>query len=353
MHAWPKYLLLFAVLCTACNRETQTQSPEAKTEKVTFVEHLPEQRIDVLINDKLFTAYRWPDKVFKPVLYPIISSGGSTITRGFPLEARENERNDHRHQVGSWLNYGNVNGYDFWGNGHTGGRIPNGGEIKHVSIEKATDGNGVGTLITRASWVSPSGEELLAEKTAFYFSARDSIRIIDRVTTLRATGAEAVRFEDTKEGMFGLRVASALELPSEDKIILTDATGNAKPEKQKNESATGNYRSSEGIAGAAVWSTRARWMDLSGTIGDEKVSVVICDHPKNISYPTWWHARGYGLFSANPLGAKDFTKGQQELNHSVSPGDSLTFRYRIIVSSGEQLSNEAINRLADEFATAY
>lgn len=316
-------------------------------------EDLSGQRIDVFVDGRLFTAYQWPDQVYKPVLYPIISAGGSTVTRGFPLEVRENERNDHRHQVGNWLNYGNVNGYDFWGNGHTGERLPKGGEIKHVGIEKISGGDGSGQLVTRSSWVNPSEHELLAERTTFHFIARDSIRIIDRITTVRATGSETVRFEDTKEGMFGLRVTSALELPSEDKVILTDASGNPRSEKQKNEMATGNYRSSEGITGADVWGTRARWMDLSGTIGNEKVSVIICDHPKNISYPTWWHARGYGLLSANPLGARDFTKGQQELNYSLSPGDSLTFRYRIIVHSGKQLSTAAIDTLADEFATTY
>ncbi len=63
-------------------------------------------------------------------------------------------------------------------------------------------------------------------------------------------------------------------------------------------------------------------MDLYGTISDDKVSMVICDHPKNPSYPTYWHARGYGLFSANPLGGNDFTEGKEIVNFSVPAGKS-------------------------------
>ena len=30
--------------------------------------------------------------------------------------------------------------------------------------------------------------------------------------------------------------------------------------------------------------------------------------------PTHWHARGYGLFAANPLGDKEFDDGNKEFN---------------------------------------
>lgn len=341
------------IFCLSCTSSPQQQTENDAGLKVEFVEHQAEKKIDVLIDDKPFTSYRWPDNVYKPILYPIVSAGGNTVTRGFPLEPREGERNDHRHQVGNWLNYGNVNGYDFWGNGHSGEKSPNGGEIKHVSVEKLTPGTGEGSMVTRASWVDPAGKELLSEKTEFHFIANDSIRIVDRITTLTARGTESVSFKDTKEGMFGIRVARQLELPSDEEITLTDASGNPTTvRKMSNEGVTGNYRSSEGVTGAEVWSTRARWMDLFGTVGNEKVSLVICDHPKNISYPTYWHARGYGLFSANPLGAKDFTEGKEELNFSIPPGESTTFRYRIVVAS-DHLKPEQINAYADDFAKKY
>ena len=276
------------------------------------------QKVDVLIGGKLVTSYCWPENVYKPVLYPIITLSGTEITRGFPLKPREGERNDHIHQVGSWLNYGNVNGFDFWGNGSTGKKSENGGVIKHLEIEEAKGGDGEGILSVNAGWQDPSGKELLEEKTEFHFIADEHYYYIDRITTLTACDQD-VSMKDTKEGMFAIRVARQLELPSKENVLFLTPGANPGTEKaMENKGVTGNYRSSEGITGDAVWSTRAKWMDLYGIIGNEKVSVVICDHPKNPSYPTYWHARGYGLFSANPLGGNDFTSGKEIVNFSIT-----------------------------------
>ncbi|MCK9617750.1 MAG: PmoA family protein [Lentimicrobiaceae bacterium] len=308
-----------------------------------------------MIDGKLFTSYCWFDNVSKPVLYPVFTSAGTEITRGFPLKQRAGERNDHPHQIGIWLTYGNVDGNDFWGNGSQGlgTKNANGGIIKNVKVDKLSERTGEGVLVTSGSWADSTGNELLSEHSEYHFIAEGSTRIIDRITTLTATG-NTVTFKDTKEGMFGIRVARQLELPSKEDVTLTDAQGNPTTVKAlSNEGVTGNYISSEGIKGEAVWSTRARWMDLYGSIGDEKISLVVCDHPKNQSYPTYWHARGYGLFAANPFGAKDFTEGKEELNHNIPAGGSLTLKYRIIVNSGSHLTDAEINAYADEFAKKY
>jgi hypothetical protein len=208
-------------------------------------------------------------------------------------------------------------------------------------------------MVTDESWVSPFGKQLLIEKTEYHFIADSTIRIIDRITTLTATDS-AVLFKDTKEGVFGIRVARQLELPSKEDVTLTDAQGNPTTVKaMSNEGVTGNYRSSEGVTGEAVWGTRAKWMDLYGNIGNEKISLVICDHPRNLSYPTYWHARGYGLFAANPFGVRDFTGGKDSLNYTIPAGQSLTFRYRVIISSGTHLTDAEINAYADGFAKKY
>ena len=331
-------------------------------QQISFKSDEAEKRVDVLVNGKLFTSYCWPDNVMKPILFPIQTSAGTIITRGYPVKPRPFETVDHPHHNGSWLNYGDLNGYNFWGN--TGPNLTDTsaavklrnsklGSIKHLSFEKMTGGKGEGVLIDKASWITFAGKELLAERTEYHFIAKGSILMIDRITTLTATG-EPVTFVDTKEGMFGIRVARELELPSQAKVSLTDANGIPSKEKvTSTEGVTGNYRSSEGITGEDVWSTRARWMDLYGNIGNEKISIVICDHPKNVSYPTYWHARGYGLFTLNPFGVKDFTKGKEVLNYTIPKGKSITLRYRIIVNSGSHLTDVQNNALADEFAAKY
>lgn len=348
-------VILSIVFSTSCNLKLKKQGQSDKEPKVAFVENDASKSIDVLVGGQLFTTLRWPNNMTKPVLYPVLTAAGTEITRGFPIRPKAGERVDHPHQIGMWLTYGNVDGNDFWGNGSQGlgTRNENGGTIKHLKVDKMTEGAGEGVLATSESWIGNSGKELLKEHTEYHFMADDSVRIIDRITTLTAAGNDVV-LPDTKEGMFGIRVARQLELPDQGEITLYSADGH--PEKVKgmsNEGISGNYKSSEGDTGLEVWGTRARWMDLYGNIGDEKISLVICDHPKNQSYPTWWHARGYGLFAANPLGAKDFTKGEEVVDFSIPAGQSTTFRYRVIISSGFHLTDDDINAYADDFAKKY
>src|SRR5450759_4362362 len=303
-------LLLTLFSSLSCGTKSSKQAQKVKCLNISFVNKDADKQIDVMIDGKLFTSYRWPDNVCKPVLYPVLASSGTEITRGFPIKPKTGERADHPHQIGMWLTYGNVDGNDFWGNGSQvlGKKNTKGGVIKHLKVDKISEGIGEGVLVTSESWVDNSGKELLKEHTEYHFIAEGSTRIIDRITTLTADDKD-VSMPDTKEGMFGIRVARQLELQSDEELILTDAQGNPTTVKAlSNEGITGNYRSSEGTTGQDVWGTRARWMDLYGNIGDERISLVVCDHPKNQSYPTYWHARGYGLFAANPLGAKDFTQ---------------------------------------------
>src|SRR5207237_99549 len=101
---------------------------------------------------------------------------------------------------------------------------------------------------------------------------------------------------------------------------------------------TGRYYSSEGLEGDAVWSSRARWTSLRGVVQGEPIAIAILDHPGNYNFPTYWHARGYGLYAANPFGAKDFTNGKTIDNFTLAPGKSTTFRHRIVILNGPSTS---------------
>lgn len=349
-------LLLIAMSIYSCDSSSAENDEEKNDQapKVELIDQKADQKVDVMVNGKLFTSYCYSDTLMKQTLYPIYTAGGHFLTRGWPIKPRKGEHTDHPHQRGMWLNYGDVNGYDFWGNSYA---IPpeirktQKGRIRHVKIEKLSSGNGEGTLVTDEKWMSPFGNQLLAEKTTYHFIVKDSIRIIDRITTL--TADSAITFNDTKEGMFAIRYNRHLHLPSDKPETFTDAMGNKTTVAPDSKEATGNYLSSEGVTGLDVWGTRAKWMDLYGNIDGEKVSLVICDHPENFDYPTYWHARGYGLFSANPFGAHDFTKGKRTINHTLPKGQSLTFRYRIIISSGSHLTSDEINKYASDFAKKY
>src|SRR5438477_7757323 len=50
----------------------------------------------------------------KPILWPIIGPTGVPMTRAYPMEKIEGEKQDHPHQRSLWFTHGNVNGVDFW-----------------------------------------------------------------------------------------------------------------------------------------------------------------------------------------------------------------------------------------------
>jgi hypothetical protein len=310
----------------------------AAADQVEVTPRPAERRVDVRIGGQPFTAYIWPERLAKPVLFPIRSAGGTLVTRGFPLDPRPGERVDHPHQVGLWLNYGDVNGVDFWNNSEalSAEEAAKMGTIHHRAIRAATSGDAEGTLEVEAEWVMPDGSTVLRESTRFVFRGADGTRGIDRITALTApSDGERVLFADNKEGMLGLRVTRALEAPSDKPEVFTDASG--KPTTVaalNNEGVNGVYHSSEGVEGGAVWGTRARWVALSGRVGDEDVVLLILDHPGNPGHPTYWHARGYGLFAANPLGQKVFSEGREELGFALEPGEGTVFRHRLVILTG-------------------
>jgi hypothetical protein len=302
-----------------------------------------DRRVDVTVEGQPFTSYIWPASLKKPVLYPIRTAKGTLVTRGFPLDPRPGERIDHPHHVGLWFNYGDVNGIDFWNNSDAIAPDRKGkmGTIVHKAIAVAKGGPTQGVLEVTSDWVMPDGAVILTEQTKYVFGATPTSRTIDRITTLKA-GSTRVAMKDNKEGVLGLRVTRALEEPVTKPEKFTDAQG--KPTDvptMDNTGVNGVYLTSEGIKGAAVWGTRGKWNTLSGKVGDEQVSVAIFDAPDNPGYPTYWHARGYGLFAANPLGQKELSGGKDTLDFAIDANQSVTFKHRIHIVSGGLTAEQA------------
>lgn len=331
-----------------------TLSSFKKAKRFTITENKALKRVDITVDGKPFTSYIYPDELMKPVLYPLRTSKGTLVTRGWPMDPRPGERVDHPHHVGLWFNYGNVNGLDFWNNSTA---IPaekksGFGTIKHVAVRKMTADDDHAALEVTLYWQKPDGTNLLQQDTKYIFTAKGEALAIELITKLTVL-KEDVSFKDNKEGLLGIRLARELEHPSNQPEKFTDANGIATDvAKMNNDGVTGKYRSSEGMEGDAVWASRAKWVNLNGKIGDEPVSVVILDNPKNVGYPTYWHARGYGLFAANPLGQKEFSKGKEVLDYQLKTGQSVVFRYKVLINSGSNLSDDQVNMEFNRFSTS-
>ena len=309
-------------------------------QSVTVLKSTNENKVDISIGGIPFTSFLYPDTLEKPVLYPLRSANGTVVTRSFPLASRQGDPTDHPHHIGLWFNFEKLNGLDFWNNSYAIPAIKksNYGWIRTDRILETKSGQ-TGILVYHANWTDQQKNVILEETTRYEFSGSQNQRVIDRVTTLKAR-KQAI-FEDAKDGLLGVRLAHELQMSNTEDQKLAE----------KDRIANGNYLTSAGKSGDEAWSSRAEWCKVFGKMGTDSVSIAIIDHPKNPNYPTFWHARGYGLFAANPLGEKVFTNGKSEKMLKLQNGESVTFRYRIIIDNGSQtISTTQLNTSAESFA---
>ena len=295
--------------------------------------------VNILVDGKPLTSYIYefdPARptaaknvlLTKPVLFPLRTPSGITVTRGWPFKQIEGEKQDHPHHIGLYFTYDEINGNNFWNNSKK--PLP---AIKHIKAEVTTDAKGNPALKTLANWTGTDNKALLAEKRITSFIPGTDQHIIDIDIELTAI-AEKVSFGDTKEGMFAIRLAQ----------WLTENTD------KKYELGTGTYLSCNGDEKEKnVWGKRAQWVRIQGVKDNKTVGVAILNHPTSTNYPTYWHARGYGAFSANPLGQYAFQKSRKNpeakpFNLTLKKGEAAEFKFRVIIYDGkrtkQQLDNE-------------
>lgn len=264
-----------------------------------------DSRVDAWVGDEIFTSYVFGEMRRKPILFPVLSAGGNAVNRRFPLEpAGPNEVEDHLHQESLYLSYGDVNGTDFW-------RHRGDGRIVHREIKNLENGSPA-ELEVILDWIDGSGVTVLRESRSFSFGATPELRWID--VHSRLVAKSRVHFGETKEGLFAIRVDPRLR---EDR-------GQA------------SYLSASGRKGAdKIWGRRSSWVALRGSLEKELLTLAIFDHPITFNHPSYWHVRAYGLFSANPLGRKDFVDNANPKGVTRMPGESIEFRYRFLIYSGD------------------
>src|SRR5690606_21372673 len=114
-----------------------------------------------------------------------------------------------------------------------------------------------------------------------------------------------------------------------------------------NEGVNGVYRNAQGITGGDVWGKRSEWVALRAVKENEVITIVIVDHPDNLNYPAWSHARGYGLFATNNLGGRSFDENADSVKVVLKPGEQLVFKHQIVI--GGDLTDAEINVMAKKF----
>ncbi len=272
----------------------------------------------VKIDGRLFAEYCVRSGT-KPILWPIIGPTGKPVTRDFPMAERAGEAKDHPHHRSLWFTHGDVGGEDFWAEPPHGG-----GVIQHLRFLEVSSGKPA-VVATENAWIARDGRKLCEDRRLLRFDAEGDARWIDFDVTL-VGGEAAVRFGDTKEGTFGIRVAQSMSVDA-----------------QKG----GRIVNSLGHRDAAAWGRAAPWIDYHGPIDGRTVGIAVFNHPSSFRYPAFWHVRTYGLLAANPFGSRSLTAGRApDGSFTLGAGGRVTFRYRVFLHCGD----EREGKVAEAFA---
>jgi len=280
-------------------------------------------KLIVKIDGKLFTEYHYTG-IPKPVLYPVLWTDSKTLmTRRYPMEkALSGESNDHVHHRSLWWGHRHVKAIktgtvsDFWGENANSG--------KQVQTHIKFTGNGA--IHSRNKWVAKNGETVATDSREIVFHAPKAGRMLDYTITIHASEGDIVLQDDKDAGM-SIRVPDSM---------CVSPHGTAKIQ------AKGHMLNSEGVKDAACWGKFAKWVAYYGTVEGKTLGVAIFDHPKNPRHPSGWHARAYGLCSANIYGRRHFLrlKDPHAGDYTLKQGQNLTFRYRFLWHDGPAKATE-------------
>jgi hypothetical protein len=267
-------------------------------------------KVEVRIDGNICTAYVYGGDIVRPFLYPLIGPGEEGITRNFPMvKDVTGESTDHKHHRSVWVAYGDVNGADDWSEeeGHA--------SIKHREFQEMISGPVFGRIKTVNDWLDKDGKKLMEEfRAVTIYNLPKTGRMIDFRIKFRASEGD-VRFGDTKEGgIISVRVATSMDGNKGGRI--TNAYG--------------------GVTEKETWGKPSHWCDYSGQVNGRMVGIAIFDNPRNFRYPTAWHVRDYGLFTANPFALSAYSGDPKvDGSHIVKAGESFSFAYRLYIHDGD------------------
>ena len=277
------------------------------------------RNLQVRSGQQLLTEY-YPETGNKPFFFPLVGPTGESYTRAYPLSILADEDHDHPHQRSCWFTHGNVNGIDFWSEGKRFGTI------RETGRKLVVAGPVVARLTTTNHWRAADDQKVCEDERSVTFYRTKRSRIIDFAIRVVASDG-AVTFRDTKEGTFGLRVASSMDAAKK--------TG-------------GRISNAEGLTDEKAWGKASAWVDYVGPVKDKTVGIAIINHPGSFRYPTTWHVRPYGLFAANPFGWHDFGRTERG-DYTIKSGEAIEFLYRVVLHEGDTQSVN-VPALADAYS---
>jgi len=291
----------------------------AQGEPVHFTRH--GNSVEVVIGGKGFTTYTFDPKISKAFLEPLRDAKGTVVTRTLAVgnevpPGHEQDRGFEPHQRAMYFGHGDINGNTYWieeafDKYYTEPVALKYGRMVFRKIDEMKGGPNSGVIRATFDLLGADGKPIAVETQEFRFSGDADSRVIDCEFVIKA-GKKELKFGDTKEGTFAIRLSPQLDSPM------------------------GTMVNSEGGEGEPqIWGKRANWVNVDGVVDGDHLGVAIFESPESFRHPTYWHARGYGLLAANPFGLSYFyADPKQDGSYTLSAGQTIHFGYRVLIHEG-------------------
>jgi hypothetical protein len=317
---FPRLLPVLAILALAPTAPADTLSI-SKSENGALIK----------IGDQIFAEYVAADPATNmPYLWPIHGPNQKPMTRSYPMADVEGEQRDHPHQRGLCFGHEDIGGYDTWAERTTfeeqlkgknaeraAERMKLLGSIRHREFEKLESDGATATLVALSDYLDNAGEKVIIhERRALTFSVHNGKRIIDvDIELIAPEGSSGVVAADKKDSGLSIRVPTSMSVDG---------------------GQGGRIVNSEGHTDKDAWAKRARWCSFSGPVEGAVMGVAMLNHPSSFRYPTYWHARTYGLFTANPFGMKSLNPEEEDGAHTILPSAPLKLHHRFVFHEGDE-----------------
>ncbi|MCU0341260.1 MAG: PmoA family protein [Spirosomaceae bacterium] len=254
-------------------------------------------KIDVTINNNLFTSYICSQEEKYPFFFPVNGPSNASVT------SMRNANYPHHSSLFFGCDF--VNGGNYWQEGLERGQIIS----LHADIVQA-EGDKV-IIEDECIWRRPNAPAPFKDTRKITLSAPSKdLYQIDFDITMEAL--MDVTIAKTNHSLFSGRMDADLAVTNGGTMI------NANGEKGEKE----------------TFGKKAAWMDFYGKRGSRTEGMAILQHPTNEWYPSPWFTRDYGFFSPTPM----FWPADEKAGTQLKKGQSLKLRYRVLVHDGDHLT---------------
>ena len=250
-------------------------------------------RIDVSIDGKFFTSYRFAADEKYPFFFPVNGPSGASVT--------SMRNGEYPHHSSLFFGCDKVNGGNYWQEGLDRGQITSKGSVLETAAGKEI------VIRDACNWTRPDAPQPLRDTRRIVISAPSpQLRQIEFTIMLEAL--EDVVISKTNHSLFSARMDPDL----------TPVFG-------------GTMLNADGDKGEkGTFGKPSPWLACYGARDDKTTEgLAILQHPQNPGFPTPWFTRDYGFLSPTPM----FWPADNKETR-IAKGGKLQLAYRVLVFSG-------------------